>query len=83
MIKHVNVDVKIILIQKNYSWIPRSCFCEYTKYLKSIAYTSVINCDEVKHVLNFLLTKMAVSTSSTGTFSTNCHSKKVRYKIDR
>ena len=42
LIKHVNVNLKIIVSAKNYSWNPRTCICENSKYQKSIDDTSVI-----------------------------------------
>ena len=52
----------------------------YGKYLKSIADTSVIACDEIISVTDILSTKMknTIATNVTKTF----HSKKVRYKFD-
>ena len=42
IIKHVNVNVKIIVhAKKDYSWNSSACICENSKYLKSIANTSV------------------------------------------
>ena len=33
--------------KKDYSWNPSTCICENIKHLKSIADTSVIQCDEI------------------------------------
>ena len=57
--------------KKDYSWNPSVCICENSKYLKSIADTSVIACDEVIFVMDIVSTKM------TKTIATNvtkyCH----------
>ena len=67
-------------MQKDYSWHPRTCICENSKYVKIIADTSVITCDEIISVMNIVSTKM------TNTIATNvtkkCYSKKVTYRID-
>ena len=52
-------------MQKRYSWNPSTCTCENSKYLKSIADTSVIACDEIISVMDFVSTKM------TNTIATN------------
>ena len=58
IIKHVNVNVKtIISAKKDYSWNPSTCVCENSKYLKSIADTSVIECDEIISALYVVSTK--------------------------
>ena len=44
IIKHVNVNEKIILRVKKHRWDPRKCICENSKYLRSIADTSVTEC---------------------------------------
>ena len=66
--------------KKDYSWNPSTCICENSKYLKSIANTSVIECDEIKTVVYILLTKMAntITTNTIAINSRNSHSKKVR-----
>ena len=48
IIKHFNVNVKIIVRAKNnYSWNPTTCICENSKYLKSILGTEHVRlvCD--------------------------------------
>ena len=50
---------------KNYSWNPSTCIYENDKYLKSIADTSVIVCDEIINATD------SVSTNVTNTISTN------------
>ena len=38
--------------KKDYSWNPSTCICENSKYLKSIANTSVTECDEIIIVMD-------------------------------
>ena len=74
--------------KKDSSQNPSTCICEKSKYLKSIADTSVIECDEVINVLDNASTKKAdtlatkktstIATTATSTASINCHSKKVK-----
>ena len=66
--------------KKDYSWDPSICICENIKYLKKVADTSVIECDEVITVMDIASTKKTntVATNVTSTASINCHSKKVR-----
>ena len=66
--------------KKDYSWNPSTCICENSKYLKSIADTSVIECDEIITVTDIVSTKKinTIATNVTSTASINCHSKKVR-----
>ena len=46
IIKHVNVNAKIITkCEKSYCWNPNPCICKNSKYLKSVADTSVTECD--------------------------------------
>ena len=45
-------------LQKDYSWNPSTCISENSKYLKSIADTSVITCDENLSVMDVVSTKM-------------------------
>ena len=66
--------------KKDYSWNSSTCICENSKYLKSIADTSVIAGDEIISVMDIVSTKM-VNTITTNA-SINCHNIKVRYKID-
>ena len=66
--------------KKHYSWNPSTCICENSKYVKSIADTSVIMCDEIISVMDIVSKKMT-NTIATNV-SINCHTKKVRYKID-
>ena len=47
IIPRVNVNVKIIKVSKRYSWNPSTWICENSKYLKSVADTSVSECDEI------------------------------------
>ena len=53
---------------------------ENSKYLKSIAGTSVITCDEIMSVMDIESTKMTNTIATNVTI--NIHTKKERYKID-
>ena len=55
-------------------------YFENSKYLKSIADTSVIKCDEIITVMDIVSTKMTntIARDITSTASINCHSKKVK-----
>ena len=77
IVQHV-IQIKNVIIK--YSWNPSTCICENSKYLKSIADTSVIECDEVITVMDTVSTKMtnAIATNVTSNASINCHSKTVR-----
>ena len=66
--------------KKNYSWKPGRCICDSSKYLKSIADTSVIECDEITFAMNIVSTKMANTLATNVTKHFHC--KKVRYKFD-
>ena len=55
IIKQVNVNVRIFL--SVYSLNPSTCICENSKYLKSVADTSVTKFDESVIVINNLSTK--------------------------
>ena len=75
------MNVKIIVYaKKDYSWNPSTCICENSKYLKSIADTSLIACDEIVSFVDI------VSTKRTNTIATNLpinsDHNKVRHKID-
>ena len=70
IIKHVNVNVKIIVsAKKDYSWNSSICICEKSKYLKSIADTSLIAYEKKS---NTIATNVSI----------NFHNEKVRYKLD-
>ena len=75
---------KYCACKKDYSWNPSKCICENSKYLKYIAGTSVIECDEIISFIDIVSTKMTntIVKNVRSTWSINCHSKKVRYKID-
>ena len=47
--KHVNVNVKVMVTRKKII-----CICENSKYLKSVADTSVTNRDKIVVVMNNL-----------------------------
>ena len=66
--------------KEDYRWNSSTCICENSKYLKGIADTSVIECDEIIPVMDIVLTKMTNTIAAT--VSINCHSEKVKYKID-
>ena len=59
---------------------PSTCIGESSKYLKIIADTSVIECDEITIGMDTTVTKKTntIATNVTSTVSINCHSKKVR-----
>ena len=63
--------------KKDYSWNPSTC---NSKYLESIADTSVTECDEIIIVMDNVSTEKTntIATNVTSTASINCHSKKVR-----
>ena len=66
--------------KKGYSWNPSRCICESSKYLKSIADISVIDCDEIIAVMDIVSTKKTniIATNVMSYTSINYHSKKVR-----
>ena len=66
--------------RKRYSWNPSACICENDKYLKSIADSSVVACDEIISIMNIVSTKMTDAIAAN--VSINCHNKKVRRKND-
>ena len=73
---------KLYLTCKNdFSWNPSTCLCENSKYLKSIAGTTVTECDEIIIVWDNLSTKNTntIATNVTSTASINWHNKKVRH----
>ena len=86
IIKHVNVNVKIIakvelskkcqIMKKDYSWNISTYVCENSKYLKSIADTSVITCYEIISVMDIASTKVANTIATNVT--KNCYNEKVR-----
>ena len=43
--------------KKVYSWNPTTCMCDNSNYLKSIADSSVVACDEIISVMNTVSTK--------------------------
>ena len=66
--------------KKDYSCNPSTCICENSKYLKSIADTSMTQCDETINVMDNVSTKKTntIATNVTSIDSMNCHSKQVR-----
>ena len=70
----------MISAKKDYSSNRSACICENSKYLKSIADTSVIACDELISAIDIVSRKMT-NTIATNV-SINCHTKKLRYKTE-
>ena len=78
--------------QKDYSWNPRTGNCENGKYLRGIADTLVIVCDEIitaaesasTNVTNAIPTNKAntIPANVTRTVPINSGDKNVRYKMD-
>ena len=74
--------------KEDYNWNPSTNICENSKYLRSIADTSVTECDEIMIVIDNLSSKKTntiatkktntITTNVTSTASINCHGKKVR-----
>ena len=66
--------------KNDYSWIPSTCICKNSKYLKSVANTSVTECDGIVIGIDNVPTKKTntVAINAMNTASINCHSKKVR-----
>ena len=79
---HAKASTKNIIPAKTYySWNHRTFICENGQYLKGVADTSVIVCDEIINSTDSAsrnVTK-AISTNVMSTLSTNFHNKKVRY----
>ena len=63
-----------------YSGNPRTCICENSKYFKSVADTSVTECDEIVIFMYIISIKRTntIATYITSNPSINCCSKKVR-----
>ena len=76
ILKHVNVNVKIILCEKDCSWNHCACICENSKYLKIISDDSKIVRDEIISGMDIVSTKMTNTIATNVT--KNCHSKKVK-----
>ena len=77
--KQANMNVKIIhKCKKDYSCNPSTSISENSKYLKSIADISLIECDEIKTVIDIVRAKMTntILINITNTVSINCQSKK-------
>ena len=76
------------MCKKDYSWNPSTCICKNSKYLRSIADTSVTECDEIIIVIDIVSTKKinaiaakktkTIAANVTSTASINRHSKKVK-----
>ena len=89
IIKHVNVNVKIIASAKKIIyWNPSTCICENSKYFKSVSDTSMTDCDEIIIIMDAIAIKKTntIATKKTNTIATNVtsaasinyHSKKVK-----
>ena len=66
----------MLCLQKDYSWNLSTCICENGKFLKSIANTSIIVCDEITNAVDSVSTIVtkAILTNMTNTISTNAAS---------
>ena len=71
--------------KKDYSWNPSKCTCENKKFLKNIADTSVIECDEIMIVMVIVSTKKTntIATKNTNTIATNVTSAASKFKSER
>ena len=61
--------------KKDYSWNPRTCICENSKYFKSTGDTSVTECDEIILVMDNITTKKAnnIATKREKYYSNKCY----------
>ena len=50
--------LELLQVQKDYIWNPNICICENSKYLESIADTSVIRCDKIITVMVIVSTNV-------------------------
>ena len=80
---NANASVTNIVRAKN----PDTFICENGKYLKSIADTSVIACDEITNATDSVSTNVTnlintISANATSTVPLNFNDKKVKYKMD-
>ena len=66
----------MLCLQKDYSWNLSTCICENGKFLKSIANTSIIVCDEITNAVDSVSTIVTktILTNMTNTISTNAAS---------
>ena len=69
--------------KKDFSQNPSRCICENSKYLKSIAATSVTDCDEIVIFMDIVSIKKTNTMATkkrnvTSTTSINCQTKRVR-----
>ena len=79
--KHVSVKIENYhKSKKDYSWNSSTCVSENSKYVKGVAYTLVIACDEIIPVTDIVWTTMTNAIAPN--VSINSDDKKVRYKID-
>ena len=61
--------------KKDYSWNSSTCICENSKYLKSIAETSVTECDEIIFVMDTASTKKTNNIAKKGKCYEYCFNK--------
>ena len=92
IITHVNVNENYRKYKTDYILDPSMCICEDSKYLKSIAERTLIECDKVIIVIDNVSTKKTntlvaketntiantIATNVACTSSINCQSKKVK-----
>ena len=73
------MNIKIIVSAKKII-VGIQCICDNSKYFKSIADTSVTECDKIVIVMDNISTKKTdtIATNVTSTASINCNSKKIR-----
>ena len=71
------------MCEKDYNWNPSACICENSKYLESVADTSVTKFDEIVVVMDIASTKKTntIAINVTSTASINCHSKNAIFHI--
>ena len=70
--------------KKDYSWNPSISNCEYRRYLKSIADTPVIVCNEITYATDSVSTNVTsfISTNVRSTTEKNSDNKKERYQMN-
>ena len=78
-----NASIKSIVREKkrDYSWKPKTCICENSKYLKHIVDYSVIPFDEIMYVMDVVSTNITntISTHMKNITATYSDGEKVRY----
>ena len=74
---NANVSVNsIVRAKKYYSWNPSTCICENGVYLKNIAASSIVVCDEILNATDTVSTNVTnnIPTNMTNTMLTNATS---------